>query len=263
MPLISIVINADTRPERNTQEGLFAGTVNEDFITDGVFNKIKFFEGFDKEVILFVDKHQEIPAATLEYIHSICDTVVIRRHTHEEKFNDANYVSALSLCRGDIIAHFDQDVSAFTSSPASVQELINLLRQYDYVSYPSNWSPDPVHDPNYDYFWCSTRFFLCKRETLDFTEIKRCLADMDYLYGKYPASVHNPWTEHILGLHAKYNGKKKGVYYPRIEGDKLLIWTWGTYEKWTLRRLNELPYQEIIDFVNSKGGICYPCDVHC
>lgn len=253
--MISIVINADTRGEKNN-EGLFNGTVSMDFITDGVFNKIKFFKGFEKEVILFIDKHNDIPQDVLAYIYSICDTVVVRKHSHEEKFNDWNYWSALALARGEIVCHFDQDVSAFASSKESVEEMIGLLDKVDYVSYPSYWSPYATHDSNYDYMWCSTRFFMCKRETLDFSEIKKCLQDSDYLYNKYPASVRNPWMEHIIALISKYSGK--GVYYPPVILEKIAIWTWETYEKWTLRRLNELSYEEIKTYIESRGGIFYP-----
>lgn len=260
MPQISIVINCDTRGEKNEQTGLFNGVVNADFLTDSVFNKIKFFDGFDKEVIVFIDQHNEVDEKILSYLYSIADTVVLRRHTHEEKFNDYNYLSALSLARGEYIAHFDQDTAAFTSGIGAVQELIDLLNDYSYVSYPSHWSPAPVHDKNYDYWWCSTRFFICRRDTIDFTEVKKCLQDSDYLYSRYPASVKNPWLEHCLGLHAKYNGK--GVYYPPIDYTKLCIWTWGRYETYVMRRLNEFTYEEIIKFVAEKGGIVYPNDIY-
>jgi hypothetical protein len=98
---------------------------------------------------------------------------------------------------------------------------------------------------------------MCKRETLDFTEIKKCLQDSDYLYGKYPASIRNPWTEHILGLHAKYNGK--GVYYPPIQTDKLTIFTWEKYETYTLRRMNEYTYDQIYEWHNTHP-IFYPAN---
>lgn len=256
MPYLSIVINCDTREEKNEQTGLLGGVANFDFLTDGIFNKVKFFDGFDKEIIIFIDEHLQVLEKTLEYLRSIVDTLVIRKHTHEEKFNDYNYLSALSLARGEYVVHFDQDVSAFTSNQETVQEMIDLLEIYDYVSYPSHWSPFPTHDPNYDYYWCSTRFFMCKRDTLDFTEIKKCLQDMDYLYSKYPASVRNPWLEHILALISKYTGK--GIFYPPINYDKLSIFTWESYETYTLRRLNELPYWEIKKWIIDKGGIFYP-----
>jgi hypothetical protein len=259
MPTISVIINADTRPQRDEQTGLFSGVCNEDFLIDGIFNKIQFFKGFDIETIVFIDEHLPVPDKTLEYLRSMCDCVVIRKHTKEEKFNDWNYWSALMLARGTYIAHFDQDSAAFTSSPEAVQDFINGLEVYDFISYPSHWSPAPVHDPNYDYYWCSTRFFMCKRETLDFTEIKKCLQDSDYLYGKYPASVRTPWAEHILGLISKYTGK--GVYYPPIQLDRIAIFSWANYEQWVLRRLNEYSYGQIVEFINSKGGIQYPNDI--
>lgn len=259
MPLLSICINADTRGERNEQTGLFNGVINLDFLTDGVFNKIKAFAGFDIETIIFVDEHNPVDEKTLAYLRAIADTVVVRKHTHEEKFNDKNYVSCLALARGEIVCHFDQDVNIFTSGKEAVQEMIDLLERYDYVSYPSHCSPNPAHDPNYDYYWCSTRFFMCKRKTLDITEIEKCLADMDYLYGKYPASVKNPWTEHILALISKYTGK--GVYYPPIDYNKLMIFTWDNYETYTLRRLNEQSYNEVKDWVLAKGGIFYPNNI--
>src|SRR5690349_249232 len=106
---ISIVINCDTRPPKNTADQIFSGVVDTDFLTDGIVNKIKFFDGFDIEVILFIDKHQDIPQETLSYIYSMCDAVVIRKHTDEPGFNDYNYHSALSLARGEIVCHFDQD----------------------------------------------------------------------------------------------------------------------------------------------------------
>jgi hypothetical protein len=261
--MVSIVINADTRAgfqENHTEATeMFKGCVSEDFLTAGIFNKIKFLEGFEKEVILFVDEHQQIPDSTLAYIRAMADVVVIRKHTNEPKFNDYNYVSALQLARGEIIFHFDQDCAAFTSSQEPIKLLINLLEKYDYISYPSHWTPYAVDDPNYDYMWCSTRFFMCKRETLDFTEITKCLKDSDYLYGKYPASIRNPWTEHCLGLISKYNGK--GVYYPPVHLDQYAIFSWASYEKGLLGKLNDFSYEAVKHFITSKGGIQYPNDI--
>lgn len=252
---VSIVINCDTRSQKDEQSGLFNGVVNLDFLTEGVRNKQLFFKNYEFETIVFIDEHNPIDERSLGYLRSICDTVVVRKHTHEEKFNDNNYVSALSLARGEYVAHFDQDVAAFSRDKGAIEYLIGLLENYDYVSYPSNWSPYPVHDDNYDYFWCSTRFFICKRQTLDFTEIKKCLADSDYLYSKYPASVRNPWTEHILGLHAKYNGK--GVYYPPIQTDKFTIFTWERYSTGTLQKMNDMAYEQIYEWHNTHP-IFYP-----
>ena len=254
---ISIVINADTRPKRNSADQMLSGVVSEDFLTDGVFNKIKFFDGFDRETIVFIDEHLPVPEKTLEYLRSICDTVIIRKHTNEHGFNDLNYMTALFSARGDVIAHFDQDVAAFTPNQDYPNYLLELLNEWKYVSYPSPFSPNAVTDPAYNYRWASTRFFMCKRETIDFTECLRCLREYEYFTGKYNPSRVHPWTEHILGLTAN-----SSVYYPRIELDRGTIFTWGSYEEWTLRRLNELSYDSVKDFV-SKRGIGYPCDLNC
>lgn len=261
-PLISLVINLDSRPERAEFGGTnLTGVVNNDFLDAGIFNNKKFFEGFDFETIVFIDKHLDIPQPTLDYIYKICDVVCIRNHTDEDKFNDGNFVSALQLARGKYICHVDADCATFASSKESVQELIDLLETYDYVSYPTPFTPNPDSNPNYDYWWCSTRFFMCKRETLDFTEIKKCLSDSDYLYGKYPASIHNPWLEHILGLISKYT-TGKGTFYPPLDYDKHLIFCWDNYEQWILRRLNEQSFEEVKNWVLSKSGIHYPNQLH-
>lgn len=254
--MISLVINCDSRPERNQQDGLFSGVVSNDFLISGVKNKIAFFNGFDIETILFIDEHATISHGTIEQLRELVTTLVIRKHTHEEKFNDYNYLSALSLCRGEIICHIDQDCALFTPNMQPIDEMIELLEQYDYVGYPSLFSPNPDHNPNYDYYWCSTRFFMCKKETLDFTEIKKCLQDMDYLFTKYPASVHNPWLEHILALISKYTGK--GVYYPPIDYEKVIIFVWENYQKGLLSEMNNQPFDMIKQFVFNCGGIHYP-----
>ena len=265
MPYLSIVINVDTRPERNASEKMFNGVVDRDFLTDGVFNKIKFFDGFDKEVILYCDEHEPIDEKTLDYMRSMADTLIIRKHNKSFEdnpdyagFNDMNYIQALAQARGKYVFHFDGDIAAFTSSMQPIHELIDLLETYDYVSYPSHWSPLPVIDNSFDHTWVSTRFFCCKRSTLDIGEILKCQLDYDYLFETYPAARKCHWVEHILGLIAKYKGN--GVYYPKMEIDKWALCTWGSYEKYTLRRLNEMPYEGIIDFVKNHP-IVYPNDI--
>lgn len=259
---LSVVINCDTRYENNKFGGEnLKGCVSEDFLTDGVYNKVKFFDGFDKEIIVCIDQHQPVKDETLKYIRSVADCVLIRNHTSESKFNDNNYVRAFSLASGDIVCKIDQDTACFTSGKAYIEELIGCLDKYTYVSYPSLFSPNPDVNYNYDYWWCSTRWMMYKRESLDITELKKCLSDSEYLYSKYPASIRNPWTEHCLGLMAKYNGN--GVYYPPIDADKGLIFSWASYDNYLLRRLNEYSYTQLKEWVISKGGIHYPNDVFC
>lgn len=258
MPDISIIVNIDSRPERNNDNGLSKGVVDRDFITEGIHNKIKFFQDFSTELIVFIDQHDSIPDEDIKYLRAVCDTLVIRKHTDEHSFNDWNYIRGLQLASGKYVCHFDMDVSAFSAGKECIQELIDLLETHTYVSYPSHWSPEATHDENYNYRWCSTRFFMCKREALNFTEIIKCLTDYDYFCQTYKPSRVNPWTEHFLGLIANSN-----VIYPPIDYNKLLIFTWGRYEKGVLNKLNEQHYEGVKNWALSKGGVVYPCDIHC
>lgn len=254
---ISIVLNSDTRNENSNAERMFSGCVNEDFLTDGLFNKIKFFSGFELEVIIVIDEHLSVPEKTLDYIRSLAHVVLIRKHTNEPCFNDWNYIRGLQLATGKIVCHFDQDTAAFANNQESVQELINLLEHYAYVSYPSHWTPNAVHDDSFNYRWVSTRFFMCKRETLNFPEIIKCLTNYEYFCETYKPSRVCPWTEHFLGLIAN-----SSVIYPPIDLSKIAIFSWGSYDKYILQRLNNQSYEDVVNFINSKGGIKYPNDLH-
>ena len=252
---ISAVINVDTRPQRDNIDSMFNGVCNLDFLIDGVKNKIKFLDGFEKEIILYVDQHLPIPYDKLLELRGIADTLVIRNHTNEPSFNDWNYIRALQMASGDIVMHFDQDCAAFSSSKESVQELIDLLEKYDYVSYPSHWTPNAVVDPTFNYRWVSTRFFICKRQTLNFAEIIKCLMDYDYFCNTYKPSRACPWTEHFLGLISNSN-----VFYPPIQLDKLAIFSWGSYRAGTLSFLNNMLYEDVKSFIELRG-IRYPNDL--
>jgi len=257
-PLISVVINCDTRPENLNEGGLSKGVVSRDFLIEGVFNKQKFFEGFDIETILFVDKHEEISPEELSVMYRICDTVVIRKHTNEHAFNDYNYLSALQLARGKYICHFDQDVAAFTSSPEPINQMIRWLEDYKFVSYPSYWSPKAVDDPSFgNRTWASTRFFICKRESLKFDVLKACIDEPEWAYQTFGDSPRRcNWTEHFLTL-----SNNDSCYYPPMSIGTHAIFTWGSYHQWLLRRLNGYSYEEVKDWLNSHP-IVYPVDVH-
>lgn len=261
MPLISVVVNLDTRPQKNQETGLFSGTSNLDYLTEGIRNKKKYFEGFDVEVIAYIDKHLDIPERELSYLLNTCDAVVIRKHKEFSGFNDWNYIEAISMCRGKYICHADQDTAMFTSSPEHIQYQLDLLENYDYVSYPSLHSPNPVVDASFDHWWASTRYFLCKRKTIDFTEIRKMLEDYDYCFSKYPANRRCHFMEHWLGLLAKYKGK--GVIYPPMMPDKYVVFSWGRYEEYLWRRLNDYAYEEVINWLTSHPMIQPNNDVYC
>lgn len=258
MPDISIVINCDTRHQKDEQTGLFNGVVNSDFLTDGVRNKQLFFSGCDFETIVFIDKHNDIPQDTMDYLQEICDVVVIRKHTGENGFNDMNYLQAMFMARGKYVAHFDQDTAAFTKSDESVKYMINLLEEYKFISYPSYWSPNAVHDPSFGgKMWASTRFFMCKKETLQFDVLMNCIKEPNWAYEKFGDSPRRcNWLEHFLTL-----ANNNSVYYPPIQTQNYTIFTWEKYEQWTLRRMNEMTYDEIYNWHNTHP-IFYPNNVN-
>ncbi len=257
---VSIVINADTRPQRDSFGGNnLMGVCNSDFLIDGVLNKQKFFEGFDIETVLFIDEHGTLDTDTLNKLREITDTLVIRKHTDWNLYADDYQIQSLELARGDYIFHADQDCAAFASSPQSIQYFLDLLEHYDYVSYPSNCSPLAVHDESFDYQWCSTRSFFCKRKTLDFTEIRKWMGNYEYAYEKYPASRKCHWAEHCYGLLAKYNGR--GVFYPPMKYSDYMVFSWGNYRTGLLKELNNMSYEEVKEWVLSMGGINYPNDI--
>ena len=269
--VISIVINLDTRPgifnETTTADTMLQGTRSIDFLTDGVRNKIKFFEGFEKEVILFVDIHESIPPTTFQEMFNLADVVVTSRHReyfntsdYYPKHNDLNYLQAISLARGKYICHMDADMAAFCNAIDVIPEWLHWLDsgKYEYISYPSHWSPVAVDDPDFlDYMWASTRFFITRKDTIQYDEILKCMSDSEYLYTKHPVKRRCPWFEHILGLLST----REKVFYPKIEPDRYLIFAWNAYKRGRLAELNNMKYSDIRDFVMNRG-INYPNDVN-
>lgn len=259
-PKLSVIINIDNRPENLRFSEMNKGVVHSDFWTHGVYSKVKFFDGFpDKEIIVNIDEHSPFPEDTLRYIRTLADTVLIRKHTEENCYNDYNYLRSLYCASGDIICKIDQDTACFTSSPEPIQRMIDKLEDVPFVSYPSSWSPKPVIDESFAHrTWASTRFFICKREALKFEELKKCLLEPEYAYATYGDSPRKcNWLEHFLTL---VNGDQ--CYYPPIDLNEMAIFCFGSYDKFILQRLNELPYDKVKEFILSKGGIQYPNDVY-
>lgn len=267
MPLISCVINVDTRKENNQNTEMFNGVVNRDFIDEGLINKKNFFKGFDTEYVVFVDEHEPLTEQEIQFLSREADVLIIRKHNkHFEDrvdffaFNDLNYLNALSCARGKYVFHFDGDEAAFTSSTQPILDIITSLESVDYVSYPSHWSPFPTHDESFgNKYWASTRFFACKRDTLNFSELLKCQLDYDYWRTTYPVPRLCHWLEHLLSSIAWNNGK--GVIYPPMDIERYAIFTWETYEKYTYRKLNNLQYEEVKNWINQRQ-IHYPNNIN-
>lgn len=264
MSLISCVINLDTRPERENQEQMFNGVVDREFLIEGLINKKRLFGEFEMELIVFIDEHQLIEESTMNMLRFLADTLIVRKHNKKfenqkefSAFNDLNYLTALFSARGKYIFHFDGDIAAFAFSQEAIQEQIGLLEKYDYISYPSHWSPNPVDDSSFgNKYWVSTRYFCCKRETLNFSEILKCQLDYDYWKETYPVPRLCHWTEHIASSISHHKGK--GVYYPPIDYNKFILFCWDNYQKGLLEKLNTSSFEQVKEFVLSKGGIFYP-----
>jgi len=273
--MISIAINLDTRPgflEQKTEQGtMLNGTRSLDFFTDGILNKVRFFEGHDIEVTVFIDVHDPLPTETEEWLltqhfRGLINNLVFNKHTEQylgeffPKFNDLNFLNAMILTRGDYLVHFDGDMAAFIKDRNVIKEWLSWLDsgRFDFICYPSQYSPAPAVDGRYkSYWWSSTRFFICKREFIDYTEIIKCLRSSEYLYGKYGTEnePRNPWLEHVLGMMA---GGQERVFYPPIQSKRYLMFSWSRYFSGVLAKLNEWPYEKVVEYV---GGISYPCDV--
>lgn len=255
---LSIVINLDTRSQNDLAEHMFAGCVNTDFLVDGVVNKIQAFDGFDKEVIVYIDEHNAVEVDIFRQLSAMCDTLCIRKHTSEINFNDWNYLRALQLATGDIVIHFDGDASMFSKSKEATGRFLDLLNSHDFVSYPSYWSPTAVHDETFDHVWCSTRFFMCKRSSFDFEEIIKCANDYQYWCERYPVNRKCFWLEHWIGSIAKY--REQSVYYPPLDLDNIAIFSWGSYKSGTLKQLNEMDYEQVKQWIYNHP-IHYPVDI--
>lgn len=268
---LSVIINADTRSGFQDSESnatvMFNGCRSQDFLLDGVKNKINFFRDFpEKEVILYIDEHLPMPERVVAEIRSMVDTLVIRKHNKKvsnmeycHNFNDYNYLSALFMARGEVIFHADQDTACFTHGKESIDEMISMLDTHKFVSYPSHWSPNAVTDPSFGGItWASTRFFFCKRETLKFDTLIECIKNPEWAYatfGDSPRKCH--WLEHWL---TKTNGNS--AYYPPLDLNKIAVFSWGNYKTGILKHLNELDYSGVRGFISDNNGIVYPNDLY-
>jgi hypothetical protein len=243
---------------------MFDGVRCPEIMVQTVLNKRQFFKDHDAEFLVYVDEHEPIDPNVLDDLRSLSDSLTIRKHTKRyrqwdefNKFNDINYNVALSQARGDLVVHFDGDTSCFAKDKAAVDRWLGFLDTYKFVSYPSHWSPGPTVDESFeDKWWVSTRAFACHRDTLDFTEIEKCLMDGDYMWGKYGKpnrACH--WFEHILAL---INGHS--TIYPPMTDD-LLMFCWSRYAGGVLTKLNQMPFDDVKAYVRMAGGIVYPNDV--
>lgn len=254
MSRLSLIINADSRPGYLTStlgEGWgnnsLQGVRSIDFLTEGVRQKISFFRRYDLQVILYIDKHEDISPELMKEIKSIVlpcgnnSQVIFKEHNRTDyKWNDKIYIDALKLAEGDYVCHVDQDCNIYRRDESDIVEAyLDLLEVYKYICQP--W--DGVGD---EMLHASTRFFICKRETLDFSMIEKSIF-VNPLNGK-----HNPCLEHTLGILAG----NRNVLYPSREDNSYLIFSWAIYFPGILEKLNKMSYDKIKLYVVDQ------CELH-
>lgn len=260
MPLISLVINADSRDgyqhDKSSIDGMGKGCRSIDYMIDGVIQKQKYLKEYDFETILFIDQHLEIQNHKLNIIRDLVDTLILREHTHEHSFLDYNFLQAIFMARGQYVLHCDQETNCYTSSPEYIQRQLDLLEQYKFVSYPSWWSPRAITDESFGgRTWASTRYFLCKRETLKFDILIKCIQDPEWAYKTYGDSPRRcNWLEHFLTL-----TNNDSCFYPPFNLDQYAVFSWGTYKSGTIRMLNEMDYTGVKKWLDAHP-IHYPND---
>lgn len=250
MTLISCCINADTRQGYKNEssavgdygQGSLQGVRSSDFLIEGVKNKMAFFRGYDCQCILYIDRHEDISPEFMEEIKSLVysygnnSQVIFKEHDRKKyKWYDYITLEALKLAEGGYVVHFDNDANAFRTDDCDIVErYFKWLDEGDkYICQP--W--DGIGDRMYH---ASTRFFICKRETLDFPLIERSIP-MDEING-----VRNPCLEFSLGALAHGS-----VLYPPREDDKYIVFSWVKYFQGTLKRLNEMKPEDALKHIFS------------
>ena len=255
--MISVVINADTRKGYLTNEktsiGDYApggqeGARSVDFLTDGIINKMNFFKGYETQCVLYID--EPIPSALYEEIKALVDSygnnskLIVKQHDRSRhRWYDYIYIEALKQADGDYVVHFDTDTAAFRREGSDIIDYYIALLDlgvHKYISLPMNEQS----------WWASTRFFICKRETLRVHDLENCLFN-EYLAKHYGRMMFTPYPcclEHTLGLMVQ----EGQVYYPPRTDSDYIIFCWVTYYKGTLARMNKYEYDKIYDIIKDN-----------
>lgn len=226
-----------------------------DFLTDGVINKINFFNEFPVELILYVDEHEPLPESVREEILRITEhrfplgrfKFVCKRHeqTHR-RWNEIIYLEALKLATGNYVAHFDGDCAVFAHPDLRDSIVEYHVRLLDSALIKFVCQPSTMGFLEHGMTWASTRFFFCRRESLNLSEIEKCIVDESYRAEKYG---HVPALEHVLGA----IGGTGSVFYPRANWDEYMIFSWSRYHRGLLAKLNTMSYNDVRDYILGCG----------
>jgi len=250
--MISLIINCDNRQgylsDKSTVGDFGAGSLqgvrSSDLLTYGIQNKIDFFKGYDIQCILYMDVHEKLPDLLLAEMTRIVEScgnhsrVVLTPHSKSQyRWNDHLYINALRYAEGEYTCHMDMDCAAFKKEDFDIVKWYFELLDSGYKYICQSW--DRIGD---DMYWASTRFFICKTESLNLDWVANNLTTP--VMGK-----HTPCTEHLLGVYA---GEGKVLYPPR-EDDKYIIFCWASYFSGLMKHLMEQPYEKTIKYLSDCG----------
>ena len=176
-----------------------------DFLVDNIRNKKKFFRGYDTDVTVYVDLHENIPPDVMAQMCKMVndeeiDNLVFARNSHEfagqpiRQWHDTMYLNAMMLSRPYYLAHFDADSGAYRRDDCNIiEQWIDMIDsgKYKFISYPTIHSPNegdipgqnalPSPEGGFDYLWASTRFFFCRRDIIDYPKIVNLFNDETWI----------------------------------------------------------------------------------
>jgi len=249
--MISIIVNFDSRPGWNSDEsfigqygqGSLQGVRSSDFWSDGIKSIENYFSGTEYDITAVMDEVEPIPDDV-----SIADGHTVSRRQFPKnihRYNDRLYIDSVALAKGEYVCHIDGDVSLFRDPNSNIVQ--QYLEWLDSGKYKFICQPTPLSYEEHLMDHASTRFFICKRESLNIYELYRLLDDATKA-DRFPGQ-HLPCLEHILGAMA---GKGE-VFYPPLDLNDHVIFSWVRYKKGLIKNLNGLPYNEVIEYINKAG----------
>lgn len=257
---ISLVINADSRAGwmdsftgiKDHGDNSLCGCRSVDFMLAGVRNKLKFFDGHDLETILVIDERESIPAWVRDELNVMVmkgeiTKLVIKKFDHAiHRWNCHLYCESIKYATGDYLVHFDGDAAAFRHPDWNAFEFYAGLLERDDCN--AVCQQTPMKKEIHGMWWMSTRFFICKRATLDIEEAQRCIDDR-YRRRKYPNAKHSPCAEHLFAL---VSGEK--VLYPPADYGHCVVFSWVNYYRGVLEKLNAMSYEDAARYIFETCG---------
>lgn len=260
MSRVHVIVSLDTRPgwlEQDshvgkTGEGSLHGVRSADFILDAAEMVRVFFCGWETQVHLYIDIHEEIPTEIAEKLlgmqrYDRIQRVVLGHNAHDgHRWNDKILLNSYRLVDdvppGDFVCHIDGDVTLLRRHDSTIlQDYERWLSggEYKYVCQPAGF----VHNMQH----ASSRYWLALRENVDVDELERCLNDK-YRHQRHSLE-HAPCMEFIQGFVAG----KGTVLYPPLDLDSYAVLHWCRYRSGLLPKLLDMPYSEQRAYIARSG----------